>query len=145
MPFLKLAEKLWNERQIEVIHGPVYGLDLDSRDEDEQVLVDANPVIVLIEFGKLMGFRLMDLFAALDKDGSKTLSKTEIRNGLKVGEFKTDLWFFECAYLLTTDCGIVNLNNGFQVPVKKIIYMETSPAILLEVWKFCLCVGDGII
>ncbi|KAJ8297785.1 hypothetical protein KUTeg_024316 [Tegillarca granosa] len=83
MPFLKLAEKLWNDRQIEVIHGPVYGLDLDSIDEDEQVLIDANPVIVLIEFGKLMGFRLMDLFAALDKDGSKSLSKSEIRNGLK--------------------------------------------------------------
>ncbi|KAH3830296.1 hypothetical protein DPMN_103536 [Dreissena polymorpha] len=46
--------------------------------------MDENPIIVLIEFGKLMGFRLMDLFAALDKDGSKSLDHEEIRNGLRV-------------------------------------------------------------
>ena len=46
--------------------------------------MDENPIIVLMEFGKLMGFRLMDLFAALDKDGSKSLDHNEIRTGLRV-------------------------------------------------------------
>ena len=53
-------------------------------DDDERQLMDENPIIVLMEFGKLMGFRLMDLFAALDKDGSKSLDHQEIREGLRV-------------------------------------------------------------
>ena len=60
------------------------GQDARGDDDDEKQLMDENPIIVLMEFGKLMGFRLMDLFAALDKDGSKSLDHNEIRTGLRV-------------------------------------------------------------
>lgn len=56
--------------------------------------MDENPIIVLMEFGKLMGFRLMDLFAALDKDGSKSLDHNEIRTGLRVSYI--GLWISLC-------------------------------------------------
>ena len=62
----------------------VRGQDARGDDDDEKQLMDENPIIVLMEFGKLMGFRLMDLFAALDKDGSKSLDHNEIRTGLRV-------------------------------------------------------------
>jgi len=62
----------------------VLGQDKLVDDDDEKQLMDENPIIVLMEFGKLMGFRLMDMFAALDKDGGKSLDHKEIREGLHV-------------------------------------------------------------
>ncbi|WAQ97928.1 LR74B-like protein [Mya arenaria] len=62
----------------------VLGTDKRGDDDDEKQLMDENPIIVLMEFGKLMGFRLMDLFSALDKDGSKSLDHQEIRSGLRM-------------------------------------------------------------
>ena len=50
----------------------------------EQKILDENPTIVLVEFGKMMGFRLLDLFSSLDKDGSRTLDRDEIEKGLRV-------------------------------------------------------------
>lgn len=67
------------------LYNQVRGQDNRGDDDDERQLMDENPIIVLMEFGKLMGFRLMDLFAALDKDGSKSLDHDEIRTGLRVG------------------------------------------------------------
>ncbi|XP_021346225.1 leucine-rich repeat-containing protein 74A-like isoform X2 [Mizuhopecten yessoensis] len=77
------ATALHEERGIEIKHGIVRGQEGSGDDPDGMELVDENPVLVLMEFGKLMGFRLMDLFAALDKDGSKSLDKVEIMTGLK--------------------------------------------------------------
>ena len=37
-----------------------------------------------MEFGKLLGLRLVDLFSMIDKDGSKTLTRIEIKKGLLV-------------------------------------------------------------
>lgn len=62
----------------------VHGRDKHGDEDDERQLMDENPVIVLMEYGKLMGFRLMDLFAAFDKNGSKTLDRVEIETGLRV-------------------------------------------------------------
>ncbi|XP_060084291.1 leucine-rich repeat-containing protein 74A-like [Ylistrum balloti] len=77
------AIELKEERGIEIKHGIVRGQEGSGDDPDGMELVDENPVLVLMEFGKLMGFRLMDLFSALDKDGSKSLDKVEIMTGLK--------------------------------------------------------------
>ncbi|XP_069129860.1 leucine-rich repeat-containing protein 74A-like isoform X2 [Argopecten irradians] len=77
------AALLKEERGVEIKHGIVRGQENSGEDTDGMELVDENPVLVLMEFGKLMGFRLMDLFAALDKDGSKSLDKVEIMTGLK--------------------------------------------------------------
>ena len=37
-----------------------------------------------MEFGKLLGLRLVDLFSMMDKDSSKTLTRMEIKRGLLV-------------------------------------------------------------
>ncbi|XP_070197814.1 leucine-rich repeat-containing protein 74A-like isoform X2 [Littorina saxatilis] len=79
--FLVVLEKLKEDRDIEVRFGAVLGQDVESKDQ-EQELMDENPVVVLMEFGKLLGLRLVDLFAMMDKDGSKTLTPMEIRKGL---------------------------------------------------------------
>lgn len=82
--FVALVLEIESKRNIKVIYGMVRGQDARGDDDDEKQLMDENPIIVLMEFGKLMGFRLMDLFAALDKDGSKSLDHNEIRTGLRM-------------------------------------------------------------
>lgn len=84
--FLALINEVHlQSRELKVIHGHVVG-ELKSKSmELEKSLIEEHPSLVLIEFGKLMGFRLVDLFTSLDKDGSRTLDRDEIRNGLKVG------------------------------------------------------------
>lgn len=82
--FVALLGEIEATREIKVIYGQVKGQDTRGDDDDERQLMDENPIIVLMEFGKLMGFRLMDLFAALDKDGSKSLDHDEIRTGLRM-------------------------------------------------------------
>lgn len=71
-------------RDLKVIHGHVIGTVKSSTPELEKALLQEHPALILIEFGKLMGFRLLDLFTSLDKDGSRTLSRDEIKNGLQV-------------------------------------------------------------
>ncbi|KAL4230212.1 Leucine Rich repeat [Mactra antiquata] len=83
--FVELLGEIEASRtEIKVVYGQVRGQDNRGDDDDEKQLMDENPIIVLMEFGKLMGFRLMDLFAALDKDGSKSLDHDEIRTGLRM-------------------------------------------------------------
>lgn len=77
-------EILIQNRELDVIYGQVIGHSLLNCDEIEKKILDENPCIVLLEFGKLMGFRLLDLFSSLDKDGSRTLDRDEIERGLKV-------------------------------------------------------------
>lgn len=82
--FVALLAELEVKRVFKVVYGQVRGQEFRGDDDDEKMLLDENPIIILMEFGKLMGFRLMDLFAALDKDGSKSLDHNEIRNGLRM-------------------------------------------------------------
>ena len=79
-------EILIQKRTLDVIYGQVIGHSLTNFDEIEKKILEENPSIVLLEFGKLMGFRLLDLFSSLDKDGSRTLDRTEIERGLKVSD-----------------------------------------------------------
>ena len=44
---MKLKEKLQNERNIVIHHGPVFGQDMMSRNEEHDLL-DENPVVVII-------------------------------------------------------------------------------------------------
>ena len=77
-------EILLQTRTLDVIYGQIIGHSLANFDEMEQKILDENPTIVLVEFGKMMGFRLLDLFSSLDKDGSRTLDRDEIEKGLRV-------------------------------------------------------------
>ncbi|XP_076446307.1 uncharacterized protein LOC143283818 [Babylonia areolata] len=79
--FLAVLEELQKSRSIVVRFGAVLGQDVESKD-DEMQLMDENPVVVLMEFGRLLGLRLVDLFSMMDKDGSKTLTRQEIKKGL---------------------------------------------------------------
>ncbi|XP_045204097.2 leucine-rich repeat-containing protein 74B-like isoform X2 [Mercenaria mercenaria] len=81
--FVDVLAEIKAIKDIKVIFGPVQGRDKRG-DDDELTLMDENPTIVLMELGKLMGFRLLDLFAAFDKDGSKTLDHNEIKTGLRM-------------------------------------------------------------
>ncbi|GFS12777.1 leucine-rich repeat-containing protein 74A-like [Elysia marginata] len=80
--FLTLLEQVQQVHpDLQVVYGAVLGQDVESKDE-EQELMDENPVVVLMEFGNILGYRLVDLFAMMDKDNSKTLTRMEIKNGL---------------------------------------------------------------
>ncbi|XP_076468162.1 uncharacterized protein LOC143298987 [Babylonia areolata] len=79
--FLSVLAQLQEARDVSVRFGAVLGQDVESNDEEMQ-LMDENPVVVLMEFGKLLNLRLVDLFAMMDKDGSKTLTRFEIKSGL---------------------------------------------------------------
>lgn len=71
-------------RELNISHGHIIGSLKSNSVELEKVLIEEHPSLVLIEFGKLMGFRLMDLFSSLDKNGSRTLDRDEIKKGLKM-------------------------------------------------------------
>jgi len=71
-------------RTLDVSHGHVIGNMTSSTPQLEKQLTREHPALILMEYSKLMGFRLMDLFTSMDKTGSRTLSSDEIRNGLKV-------------------------------------------------------------
>ena len=81
---MPIVDEIQKERDVKVVYGMVRGEENEMKEDDEMQLIDENPVIVLMEFGKLMGFRLIDLFSAMDKDGSKSLDKHEIKTGLQV-------------------------------------------------------------
>ncbi|KAH3789897.1 hypothetical protein DPMN_168086 [Dreissena polymorpha] len=71
-------------RQLDVIHGHVVGTLKTNSPELERNLIEEHPALVLIEFGRLMGFRVTDLFNSLDKDGNRVLDREEIRTGLRL-------------------------------------------------------------
>lgn len=83
-PFSENVKKLKTDRHITIVHGMIRGDRGGGDDEDELSLIDENPIIVLMEFGHMNGFRLTDLFSVFDKDGSKSLDKSEIKTGLMV-------------------------------------------------------------
>ena len=84
MDFATNIKQLKDNRDITIIHGMIRGVFGSGDDEDELSLIDENPIIVLMEFGHMNGFRLTDLFSVFDKDGSKSLDKSEIKTGLMV-------------------------------------------------------------
>ena len=89
MEFAQNVKTLKEEKDITIIHGMVRGMyGKGAGDDDELSLIDENPILVLMEFGHMNGFRLTDLFSVFDKDGSKSLDKAEIKTGLMVRKNK---------------------------------------------------------
>ena len=87
--FMQLYTELKEIRpQLVVKHGIVLSNDLDAHGDDDFLKDD--PMMVLMEFMRLRNLRLVDLFTSLDKDGSKSLSYDEFRNGLLVSGFGTN-------------------------------------------------------
>lgn len=61
--FLEILQEIKKTRQLEVSCGRVKDHDENPLGNDERSLLEEDPVLILMEFGKLMGFRLIDLFA----------------------------------------------------------------------------------
>lgn len=81
LAFQQLKESLELSRGLSVVHGPV--LDGHTTKEAADTALDLeDPMTVLLEFTRLSNFRLVDLFTRLDRDGSKTLTHDEFRDGL---------------------------------------------------------------
>ena len=81
--FLHLKHSLAESRGLRVSHGRVLshtvvaqGFPDDFNNED--------PMMVLMEFMRLCNLRLEDLFTSLDKEGSKSLTRSEFKDGLLV-------------------------------------------------------------
>ena len=51
-------------RELDVVYGRVKDHDGSQAGAEERSLLEEDPVLILIEFGKMMGFRLIDLFAS---------------------------------------------------------------------------------
>ncbi len=74
---------LRQSRLLKVEHGYVLTQDGGQSIEDQEFL-NEDPMTVLMEFMRIQNFRLVDLFTSLDKDGSKSLTRQEFRDGLLV-------------------------------------------------------------
>ena len=68
-----------------VKHGILLSNKHDTEGDDN--FLNDDPMMVLMEFMRIQNLRLVDLFTSLDKDGSKSLSYDEFRDGLMVGHF----------------------------------------------------------
>jgi len=119
-PFVKTAKKLEMERGVKVHYGLVRGQDqLGETDEYEMELIEENPIVVLMEFAKLMGFRPIDLLSTFDKDKSNSLDIEEIKLGLK------------CYCIPLTDKALENLieklddNNDGEIDLSEMMAAKT--------------------
>ena len=78
-----MVEEVQKVRQIQVHYIDNVRIKVFAK-PDEVVLKDFDPVIVLFEYMKREGLRLIDLFRSLDTDESSTISRTEFKEGFKV-------------------------------------------------------------
>jgi hypothetical protein len=80
------ADKLMmlkDKRKLNIKHGIILEGMEQRKDHDD--FTNEDPMMVLMEFMRLRNLRLVDLFVALDADGSKSLERDEFRDGLLVG------------------------------------------------------------
>ncbi|CAH1777834.1 unnamed protein product [Owenia fusiformis] len=79
--FIDLLAEVRKDRTLTVKYGREY-----RKEEIPKVSVDdfisSDPVMVLMEFCRLRGLRLVDMFTSLDKDHSWTLTRKELKDGL---------------------------------------------------------------
>lgn len=87
--FAEQLQELQKKRNLKVIHGMVWQTNRETLgslddDEDENQLINEDPLLVLMEFARLSNFSLVDLFNKLDEDKSGSLSRDEFIKGLEV-------------------------------------------------------------
>ena len=63
--FLDTLAAVQRTRELDVVYGRVKDHDGSQKGAEERSLLEEDPVLILIEFGKMMGFRLIDLFASM--------------------------------------------------------------------------------
>ena len=81
--FIEDLEEIRQTRKLDV----KYDLVLEQSDigGDDEDFLNADPMVVLMEYMRQKNMRLVDLFTRLDADGSKSLSRQEFKDGLLVG------------------------------------------------------------
>ncbi|WAQ99763.1 LR74A-like protein, partial [Mya arenaria] len=81
--FLSLLSRVQGRRRLVVRHGTALRHE-DLRKGEAPVVLDTDdPLTILFECVKTRNLRLIDLLRNLDKDGSDTLSREELRRGLQ--------------------------------------------------------------
>ena len=78
-----MVQEIRETRPLVVHHGLVMQKEISDGQEDE-AFEKEDPMMVLMECMRLQNLRLFDLFASLDKDGSKSLEHSEFKEGLLV-------------------------------------------------------------
>jgi len=67
--FVDLLDELEGQgRTIKATYGRLRGAEMELHDENEKALLEADPVTVLVEFGHVVGVKLMDLFVGMLKN-----------------------------------------------------------------------------
>ena len=87
--FETLLKEILQERDVQVIYGTVWksgwkSVSADDINEDELMLLNANPLTVIMECMRLQNFRLVELLKTFDTDNNRKLSIDELVNGLLV-------------------------------------------------------------
>ena len=87
--FETLLKEILQERDVQVIYGTVWksgwkSVSSDDINEDELMLLNANPLTVIMECMRLQNFRLVELLKTFDTDNNRKLSIDELVNGLLV-------------------------------------------------------------
>ncbi|KAK6173232.1 hypothetical protein SNE40_016721 [Patella caerulea] len=80
------ATELKEKRGIKFIHGPILrkGISFDSQVQEEKSdsLDTEDPFLVLMVYMRLQNLRLLELFSNMDRDASKSVSRTEFKQGM---------------------------------------------------------------
>ncbi|XP_055958827.1 leucine-rich repeat-containing protein 74A [Patella vulgata] len=80
------AAELKEKRGIEFIHGPILrkGISFDSQVQEEKSdsLDTEDPFLVLMVYMRLQNLRLLELFSNMDRDASKSVTRTEFKQGM---------------------------------------------------------------
>ncbi|XP_067937699.1 leucine-rich repeat-containing protein 74A-like [Watersipora subatra] len=79
--FLDLIHTTRKERQLYINHGTVLKADLQKEATDD--FSSSDPMMVLMECIAQRQLKLVDIFQSLDRDDSKTITRTELREGLQ--------------------------------------------------------------
>ena len=82
--FLDAVDEINKERRLAVVHGIILDQFGTGHGETTDDFLNADPMMVLMEFMRLKNLRLIDLFQAMDKDNSMSLTRDEFKDGLQV-------------------------------------------------------------
>ena len=83
--FLRIMDKIRDsDRNIRVKHGIILDQTTGGGASNDEEFLDEDPMMVLMECMRFMNLRLVDLFASLDKDQSRSLTHSEFKDGLLV-------------------------------------------------------------
>lgn len=85
--FVLKLKSMQEEKDITAKYGKVCYQSKDGNSNvemDRTMYISGDPLTILLEFSRMKGLRVLDLFITLDIDGSHSVSWEEFREGIKV-------------------------------------------------------------